>query len=101
MSNNSDKEEMQVNEEEIQKIIEESNKEYEEIQCKSKDKTKVSKILAVAILIMLVLLLRTIIKTNELTSSVQIKSEKISAEMDETGKITSKQHIQINQGTHK
>ena len=85
--------------EELAEIKKLSESEYKDIVGDDKitvnRKNITTKLLAVAILILLVLLVKTLRQTNEFMNNIKNENKQVQVEVDKTGRITSTQYIGI------
>ena len=85
--------------EELAEIKKLSESEYKDIVGDDKitvnRKNITTKLLAVAILILLVLLAKTLRQTNEFMNNIKNENKQVQIEVDKTGRITSTQYIGI------
>lgn len=85
------------NEAEIEEIIAKSQAEYAEINGEKTDSSGfIWKMLAIGILVLVVLIARTIIKTKDVTVQRSNSSQTIEAQISNDGKVTSYQVIPSN-----
>lgn len=89
--------ELELTADELIEITQKTNREYENITGEKVKNNTITKVVALLILVLMVLLLRTLIKTKEAVESVQIQSGVIEAEVSDDGRITSKQTIIIEE----
>lgn len=87
--------ELNLSDEELKEILDKSNKEYEEILSEKRSKTGIIvKLLALGILVLLVITVRVIVKTNNEVSSRANDTKEFTVTVNEEGDIvTSNQNM--------
>jgi len=86
---------LELTEGEIDRIKKQTEEEYNNIEINTTKNNIVVKILVLGILILIALLVRTIADTKNTVSNAKMDTKIIEVEIDDSGKITSKQNLNI------